>query len=218
MRNWHPFIADALGAIAGSGVHARDRHPARAAVLHGERAEVRRGRPGGDAAGIAFDLRRARTTITRCCSRRSPNGSARRRPADDEDGRLHGARLPERVIAAGDPYLRAGARDRTRRGGARWRRAVPPSRSRAPGARRNPGSAPISAISSVIARPPASRRFWPCRSGSSATTPRSSSTSTCRRQAVAIECGVALRRTESLNDVADVHLAPRGSGAGPQSG
>ena len=44
MRNWQPFIKDALARTGRGRRHARHRHPAGAAVLDAERAEVHRRR------------------------------------------------------------------------------------------------------------------------------------------------------------------------------
>ena len=49
MRNWRPFIKDALADLAAAGADAHHRHPDGAAVLDAERAEVRRCREGGAA-------------------------------------------------------------------------------------------------------------------------------------------------------------------------
>ena len=81
MRNWTPFIEDALAELARGRRHARHRHSAGPAVLDAERRQVlrrrdaRRCRPASSSCAVdSFHL-------IRCSSRRSPSAFARRRPA-----------------------------------------------------------------------------------------------------------------------------------------
>ena len=186
-------------APGGGRRHARHRHPAGAAVLDAERAEVHRRRHRGAAGRRRSSRRSNRFTRIRCCSTRSPSACAprSRRPTRRSSSPRTPAGARHR---GGRPLRRPGRGDRRGRRGARRHRAAttvayPERRPHAgavdrPGARRS---------SSTSARRTARAGSSSCRSASSATTPRSCSTSTSRRRRPRASSRRTLRRTESLN-------------------
>ena len=178
---------------------AGDRDPACAAVFHVERRQVLQRRVGRPARRHGARPGRIVSRASAARRRHSPNASTARAAGADTEIVFTAHSLPQRVVDAGDPYVDEVARHRRRpsRRAPDWRAFTSPIRARA--ARRSRGSAPTSATSSASGRPQASANSSSRRLGSSAITPRSSSTSTCRRAPPHKACGASLRRTESLN-------------------
>ena len=182
MRNWKPFIKDALAELARGRRDARDRHPDGAAVLDARACRstsTRRRRRCP--AGMQFErgrvvprppaaARRVRRARPRARSRSPTSRSSSRRTA-----------LPVRVIEAGDRYadeVAATARGVAERAGIAEVRRAYQSAGRTPEPWIGPDLAKV--IDDRVGATSASS--WSCRSASSATTPRSSSTSTSRRR------------------------------------
>ncbi len=201
MRNWHPFIADAL-ARSRAGRHSRRsasrsrRSSRRSACRSTSRRRSRRCRPACAVQCVRCLLRPP--AAARGVRRTRPRG---RRPQPDEEVVFTAHSLPERVIASGRPLRHEVAGHGARRRRARPARALPPWRSRAPGGRRSPGSAPTSA-DFIRERAAARRAADPRRADRLRLRPHRDPVRHRRPGARrrARECGVALRRTESLND------------------
>ena len=199
MRNWQPFINDALAALLARGVDAGHRHSAGAAVLDAQRAEIHRCRDARAAGRHA--LRRGRVVSRAPAAARGVRRARpRRAAAADEHVVFTAHALPVRVIEAGDPYadeVAATARGvATRAGIARYELAFQ-SAGRTPEPWIGPDARAISCATHRRRRRRASSSS--SRSASSATTPRSCSTSTSRQRHARARPRRALRRTESLN-------------------
>ena len=178
MRNWRPFIADALVELGAAGVTRHDRHSDGAAVLLPQRPKVHRRR---DRRASLRDGVRGRGIVSRssAAARRLRRARAPRRACRRRAGRLHGAQ------PAGPRHRgRRSLRGRSRGDGARCGRA---GRNRAlrmrlskRGTDAEPWIGPDLGALIRRGRRPAGGASSRCRSASSATTPRFSSTSTCR--------------------------------------
>ena len=180
MRNWKPFIKDALAELAAAGVTRVIGIPLAPQFSTLSVAEVHRRRGGRAARRHDVRARSSRSTLIRCCSRRSPSACARRSRDADELVIFTAHSLPVRVIEAGDRYadeVAATARGVAERAGIDALHAAP---TRAPAARRSRGSAPSSSELIDDRSRAASASSSSCRSASSAITPRSCSTSTSR--------------------------------------
>ena len=140
MRNWTPFIKDALAELAAAGVTRVIGIP-----LAPQFSTLSVGKYFDAATRGAARRRRARSrstrfTCIRCSSRPSPSAFARRRPGADEDVVFTAHSLPVRVIESGDPLRRPRWRRRRRRSPRAPASAATSSPTRAPAGRRSPGS------------------------------------------------------------------------------
>ena len=105
MRNWHPFIADVLGALAGSGVTRVVGIPLAPQFSTVSVQKYVEAAQSAMPAGIAFECVSSyhdHPLLLRAFAERIREAGG---PADGELVVFTAHALPERVIASGDPYL-----------------------------------------------------------------------------------------------------------------
>ena len=199
MRNWRPFITDAVAELAGAGRRrassaSRSRRSSRRSACRSTSTpRGARCRPG------SASSRCGRSTRIRCSCRRSPSGCARPRPQPDEEIVFTAHSLPVRVIEGGDGYANEVAATAGGVARARGHRAVP---ARVPERRPHAGAVdgPRRSTSSSASAPrAASRRFLVVPIGFVCDHTEILFDIDVQAAAAARECGVALRRTASLN-------------------
>ena len=148
MRNWQPFIKDALAELAAQastriiGIPLAPQFSTLSVQKYIDAATA--ALPGGHDVRSGRVVSRAPAARRRVRRTRARGGAAARRAR-----RLHGAQPAAARDRRGRPLRRRSGRDGARRGRARRRRRVTSWRTRAPGARPSPGSARTSASSST---------------------------------------------------------------------
>ena len=146
MRNWQPFIKDALAELAAAGVTRVIGIPLAPQFSTLSVAEVHRRRAAPRCRPACGSSASSRSTTHPLLLDAFAERVRAAQPQPDEAIVFTAHSLPVRVIEAGDRYADEVAA--TARGRGRARRASPvrPSRTRAPAGRRNRGSVRTSAI------------------------------------------------------------------------
>jgi ferrochelatase len=220
MRNWHPFIADVLGALAGSGVTRVVGIPL---APQFSTVSVQKYVEAAQAAvppGTAFECVASyhdHPLLLRAFTERIREAGG---PGKDELVVFTAHALPERVIAMGDPYLeqvRATARGVAEMAGIARYDVAFQSAGRTP----EPWIGPDLGVFIRERAAAGLRRILACPIGFVCDHTEILFDIDIQARAIAEECGVTLRRPASLNDgptfvalLQDLASRPQGAAAG----
>jgi protoporphyrin/coproporphyrin ferrochelatase len=199
MRNWHPFIADVLGALAGSGVTRVIGIPLAPQFSTVSVAKYVEAAQGAVPTGIAFECVSSYHDNPKLIAAFAERVRESGGPAEDESVVFTAHALPQRVIAAGDPYpdqVRATAAGVARAAGIGRYEVAFQSAGRTP----EPWTGPDLGECIRTLASAGVRRILVVPVGFVCDHTEILFDIDVQAQAAARECGIALRRTESLND------------------